>query len=109
VSAALGKDYVDVKIDTDRMTGGDEVAKRLRKTERGGIPWSVIIDAEEQPLVTSDGPDGNIGCPVQPEERAWFLQMIEKTRRHMTDEDLAVVKSSLDAFAEEILSRQKQR
>ena len=54
----LKKSYLLVKIDTDRMTNGEEVAKRLRKGEGGGIPWMVILDGKGTALINSDGPGG---------------------------------------------------
>ena len=32
--------------------------------------------------MTSDGPSGNIGCPITEEECAHFIKMIEKTIQH---------------------------
>ena len=95
----LSKDYVDLKIDTDRMTNGKKVALRLRGTERGGIPWMVILDSEEKPLVTSDGPKGNIGCPMTLPERAFFAVMLKKTRKSLSDKDLETIQQALAEFA----------
>ena len=82
----MGKDYIDLAIDVDRMAGGKELAAKIRETDRGGIPWMAILDSEGNKLVTSDAPKtGNIGCPVQPEERAHFLQMIDKDKRKRGD------------------------
>jgi len=72
-------DYVVVKIDIEAMERGATVADRLRKDRDGGIPWIVILNAEGEELITSDGPDGNIGCPVKPAEIDHFMTMIEKT------------------------------
>lgn len=102
MQATLGKDYLDVKIDTKRMEHGAEVAARLRKERGGGIPWMVILDAEGKELVTSDGPEGNCGCPVTPEEVAWFLTMIRKTSRHMDAKDQEALKAALESFAEKL-------
>ena len=101
----LSKDYIDLKIDTDRMTNGKEVADRLRKNKRGGIPWMVILDSEEKPLITSDGPKGNIGCHVQPHEREYFAEMLSKTRRNIGDEELSALNKALEAYAETLLQR----
>ena len=84
------------------MPNGSEVAARLRKERKGGIPWMVILDAQGKELVTSDGPKGNVGCPVRDHERAFFMVMLAKTRQHSSDEDLAAIKKALDAFAKPI-------
>ena len=70
----FAKDYVVVMLDTDRMTEGKELAAELRKGQGGGIPWMVILDGEGQPLVTSDGPKGNVGCPARPHEVEFFME-----------------------------------
>lgn len=101
----MGVDYVELKIDTDRDTNGAAVAKRLRKGEGGGIPWMVILDAKGEELVNADGPGGNVGCPVTPEERAWFLEMLRKSMQHMTEEQFQVVEKNLADHAEKILNR----
>jgi hypothetical protein len=99
VKEIVGKDFVDTKIDTDRMTHGAEVAKKLRGESGGGIPWIVILDATGKQLVTSDGPKGNVGCPVQPEEVAWFMSMVKQTRQRITDEDFTALGEHLETFA----------
>ena len=63
------------------MKRGKEVADRLRDSQAGGIPWIAILDGEGKKLVTSDGPQGNIGYPAKPEEIAWFLEMLKKAGR----------------------------
>ncbi|MBC7966196.1 MAG: thioredoxin family protein, partial [Fuerstia sp.] len=52
-------DYVDIKIDTMRMTNGEQVAARLAPGEPGGVPWMVILDASGKELASSHGPEGN--------------------------------------------------
>ncbi len=96
----IGKDYVDLKIDTDRMSGGKELASKLRKQTRGGIPWMVILDSAGKPLITSDGEKGNVGCPAQPHEVAHFNHMMRQTRQHMSDADLATLAVDLEVFAQ---------
>lgn len=90
------------------MTNGKDVARRIRASDKGGIPWIVILDPEGEALITSDGPKGNIGCPVKPEERSHFMHMIEKTARQISKEDLSSLKDLLDTFGEEILSKLKR-
>lgn len=103
MAKVMNKDYLIVKIDTERMKNGKDVAARLRRDRTGGIPWMVILSADGKELITSDGPRGNVGCPVRPEERAFFIEMLEKTSRRMGDGGISVVKTSLAAYAEKIL------
>lgn len=97
----LDGDYVDVKIDTDRMIRGKEIAGRLRKETSQGIPWLAILDAEGTPVVTSDGPSGNIGYPMQPKEIEHFLAMLRQTRQKTTDEQLDEIERQLRSYAAE--------
>ena len=103
----MGRDFIIVKIDTDRMTHGKEVAERLRGERRGGIPWMVILDAAGKELITSDGPKGNVGCPMLPHERAFFIEMLEKTSQRMGKDGIALVKKALDAYAEKVLGSRR--
>ena len=98
----LKKSYVLVKIDTDRMTNGEEVAKRLRKGEGGGIPWMVILDSQGKALINSDGPGGNVGWPVTEDEAAWFFTMLERTNKGLTDKQLKILRREHGAFAKSI-------
>ena len=99
MTALLERDYVELKIDTERHLNGEKVAKELRGERTGGIPWIVITDASGSELVSSDGPSGNIGCPVQPHETEWFLTMLDRTRRNLNDDQLAVLEAALEDFA----------
>ncbi len=101
-STAMAKDYVMIEIDVDRMPQGKAVADRLTDGKRVGFPWTVILDGEGEALVTSDGPKGNIGCPVTDEECSWFLEMIDRTRQHMSDADRTAIERDLAAHAAKI-------
>lgn len=57
------QDFIDLKIDTLRMTDGKEVADELRPTGARGVPWMVVIDSSGEVKATSIGPDGNCGYP----------------------------------------------
>ncbi len=98
----MGRDYIDLKIDTDRHLNGAVVAERLRGDRKGGIPWMVIIDETGNELITSDGPKGNCGCPVAPHEIEWFMTMIKKTARTLNDEQVATIEGELKAFAKKL-------
>ena len=90
---------MELKIDTERHLNGEKVAKTLRGDRQGGIPWMVITDADGAELISSDGPQGNVGCPVMPHETEWFLEMLGRTRQNLTDEQLAQVSAALEIFA----------
>ncbi len=51
----------------------------MKKGRSGGMPWMVILDGDGKELITSVGPEGNVGCPVQPAEVDYFVTMIESS------------------------------
>jgi hypothetical protein len=97
VKPLIEKEFVDVRIDTDRTIGGNDVLKRYQEKSQG-IPWFVFLDANGTALVTSTTPDGrNIGFPWEDFEIAHFIVMLEKVRRHLTAEEVEFLKQSLIA------------
>src|SRR5262245_19238493 len=92
---ALHKEYVTVKIDTDRMTGGKEVLASYPKSDKQGIPWFVFLQPDGKELADSMGPKGNIGCPNADEEIDFFMETLKKIRVALTDDDLAALRKSL--------------
>ena len=105
----ISQDYIDVKIDTEKMLHGAEVAARLRKGRAGGIPWIVILDTNGKELINSDAPTGNIGCPVTPEEIKWFMTMIEKTARNLDSKEQGMLRSELEKHAHWIKNRNRKQ
>ena len=97
VAAALGKEFVDVRIDIDRMDGGKEILARYHTSGKGGIPWFAFLDAKGKALITSDGPKGNIGFPYEEHEVAHFLKMLDTTKRHLSTSDIERIGQSLNA------------
>ncbi|MFN5051630.1 MAG: thioredoxin family protein [Planctomyces sp.] len=91
-------DYVDLKIDTMRMTNGAQVADRLQPEGAEGIPWMVILDASGKILATSIASEGNIGYPYQPQEIAHFIAMLKSTCKRLTDADLEAISADLNAY-----------
>jgi hypothetical protein len=93
-------DYLVLKIDIETMTHGDEVGGRLRGARGGGIPWITILDGDGMELVTSDGPDGNIGCPITEQECAYFIEMLEKTVQHAPPQRITEITKALEEYAQ---------
>jgi thiol-disulfide isomerase/thioredoxin len=98
-------DFIIVNIDPSRMRRGDAVENRLRHGQRDGTPWMVILDADGHALISSDGPKGNIGFPSEPEEIAYFVGMIQKTKKRTSDEKIAAI---TQAFQEHRAQRGKK-
>ena len=95
VAAVLSKDFVEVKVDLDRMTGAKEVFNRYHPAADGGVPWFALLDARGKAIVTSDGPDGNIGFPAVDKEIAYFAKMLAAGRRHISDSDIESLRKTL--------------
>lgn len=95
IADVMARDYVDVKIDLDRMKNAKEVAARFRDNDKGGIPWFAVLDAAGKKLITSDGPEGNCGYPAAPAEIAHFMKMLGETRRNITGEQAAALEKAL--------------
>jgi hypothetical protein len=103
VTAPLyAKGWVDVMIDVDRDTHGQEVNERLKGARKGGLPWMVILDSNGKELVSSNAePSGsNIGGPMTVEECAWFCTMLDRSRgEKVTAAELDAIRADLEAYA----------
>jgi hypothetical protein len=92
------KDYLWVRMDI-RWSGEGAIIKSLRGEAEGGFPWLAILDAEGKLLATSNKPDdgANIGFPTDPDSIEHFLHMLKTTAQRMNANDLAGLKSALEA------------
>ena len=95
VAAIMAKDMVNLKIDQDRMTGANDVFKRYNP-KPGGIPWFAVLDENGKVICTSEAEKGNIGFPGSAAEIDYFIGMMTKVKKNMTDSDLAALKESLE-------------
>jgi len=107
VATALGRDFVLVKIDVDRMTDGNEVMKRYRSEDSQGIPWYTILDAKGKKLATADGPAGNTGYPFEPKEIEHFMAMVQAQSRRIEAGQIEQLRKSLDDAAQRIRNASK--
>ncbi len=100
--SVLAKDYVVLDLTPERQTGVEALVARFRPSGSGGIPWMVILDNGGRSLVTSDGPAGNIGYPVEAAEIDHFMAMLERTARRLSAAEVAGLRQRLEARAAEI-------
>ena len=90
-------DFIDLKIDQDRMTHAEPLIRRLRPAKSAGIPWIAILDADGKTLATSDIPEiGNIGYPSEPGEIDHFMGMLRKTVQRTSPAQLAAIEKKLN-------------
>jgi hypothetical protein len=61
-----------------------------------------VLSREGEVRTTSDGPEGNVGCPIEPHEIEHFLKMLDSTKRRLTVDDLAAVRRSLEELAKSL-------
>lgn len=102
VAPIYNKGWVDVMVDVDRDTGGKALNDRLKGKRSGGLPWSVILDADGKEIVSSNAEPkgGNIGGPVSPEECAWLVEMLKRSSgEKITEAELKVVAKALEAYS----------
>jgi hypothetical protein len=98
VERLLAKEFVTLKIDIDRMTGGTELQKRYCPKDMG-IPWFVFLDDAGAAIVTSVTDDGkNVGFPWEDFEIAHFKAMLQKAATRLTPADIDALIESLIAF-----------
>jgi thioredoxin-related protein len=92
IAKLLNNAFVDLKIDTDRMVGGDELLKKYCE-KQGGIPWFAFVSASDEVVVNSDGPKGNVGFPSEDFEIEHFAAMLEQTNRFTKDQVTSLAES----------------
>jgi hypothetical protein len=95
--ATLEEDYVLVKVMGDLDANAAEVIAGLPESEGEGTPWFAITEADGSILATSEGPLGNIGFPSSLEGTGHLRQMLERTARELTSEEVDGLIESLTA------------
>ena len=99
VAPVLAKDLVFVRIDTDRMVGGENLLKRLNNGKNDGIPWFALLDSDGKTVAVSNHPkDGNIGYPGEEPGATFFGEMLQKVAKRMTRDEIAALVKSAVAF-----------
>ena len=93
VAPVLGKNFIDVKIDTDRMIGGQDALTEYTGGKPSGIPFFAILDGDGKVVVNSFAmPDGgNVGCPWTDEEKAIFARLLKEHTKIAADQVDAAV------------------
>lgn len=95
VAQVFGSVFVPVKIDIDRMRGGKALAIQYGRSEKDGLPFFVILNADGRVVADSRSPRGNVGFPVEPFEVEYFLKVVGETASTLTPAQLAVLNAAL--------------
>jgi hypothetical protein len=82
----LGKDFVPLEIDIERMAGGVDLEQRFTgmDTRSVGLPWLVFLDGEGVKLASAP-----FGIDL-------FKSMLHKDGSHLSDQDVAKLIASLE-------------
>ncbi len=78
-----------------QLAGADAVYLRYTR-DTVGLPFFVVLDAQERPVVTSIAPKTgeNIGFPVQPDELEAFRVMLKHAAPMITGAELAAIRDA---------------
>lgn len=77
-----------LKIDIERMTGGNDLLSKYRPKGSEGVPWSVMLDADGKVLATSDVDGKNIGFPVTEMDFVAFRSMLKSAGVSISDDEV---------------------
>ncbi|HCS47581.1 MAG TPA: hypothetical protein DIW61_04735 [Candidatus Aminicenantes bacterium] len=88
VAPPLSKEFVEVKIDQDRMVGGKEIKVRFPGSEKGGIPWYAVLNPDGKVLVDSSFQGNNIGFPATDQEIAAFGEFLKKGTNSLSQPEI---------------------
>jgi thiol-disulfide isomerase/thioredoxin len=77
--------------------GADALLQKLGGGH-AGLPYSAFLDSQGALIVNSKRDGQNIGCPGQPQEIDWFVQMMKKTAPKMSDDDQKTIETVLRSF-----------
>lgn len=95
VAKLLEKEFVDCKLDEDRMKGTKEIQKQLGKDEKSGIPWFCFVNADGTKGADSMGSGGNVGFPAEPAEVEHFKKMLTDSCKTLTKAEIETICATL--------------
>ena len=101
VKKIWARDFVDLKIDQDRMSGAREILDTEFPEYTGqGIPWFVVVDPGSGEVLHDSMimPGGNnVGCPWNDEEIALFEEWLKEACTKITPEEQKILIAELRA------------
>jgi hypothetical protein len=119
VKSAIDRHFVTVLLDVMESPqnkarenpGGVEVLE-ANGGKGAGLPFLYFSDAKGKLIANSNRPPGfglplgqegkdkggNVGCPYEPFEIAWFMEMVRKAAPKMTEKERAEVQGAFEAL-----------
>lgn len=101
VLAIFQRRFVIASLRVPDIAGNPGALRMLEKTGgmNQGTPFLAMLDGNGALLVNSVAQGGrNIGFPVSPEERSWFVAMLRKASSAMTDSEIELISGKLKDF-----------
>ncbi len=92
----LEKEFVMLKVDDVRDLYGAEIVGAITGERPYSIPFFAFFDEEQELLINSIAPTGNIGFMSGFEGKRHFRKMLEQGNRRLTDEEIARLLTNLD-------------
>ena len=92
----LEKEFVLLKIDDVRDKNGVEVATVITGGKPYGVPFFAFYDADQNMLIDSHGPTGNIGSISGYEGKRHFRKMLQKVKQTLSDEEIERIVGSVE-------------
>lgn len=101
VQAIVQRRFVIASLRVPDIAGNPGALRMLEKTGgmNQGVPFLAMLD-EKGELISNSIREGgkNVGFPVSPEEREWFIHMLKKASPAIADEEIRVISSRLKDF-----------
>ncbi len=83
---------------------GGQGLKDANGGKNAGLPFFYFADAKGKPIVSAirpaEGADkgGNVGCPYEPQEIAWFMEMLKRAAPKMAAPERAAIQTAFEAL-----------
>lgn len=88
IAPIFSRDFVDVKIDVEEMSGGKELMDSYSGGD-AGVPWLAILDPDGTVVVNSIAPNGrNIGSPQAEWEIEHWNTMMRTAAKRITEKEI---------------------
>jgi hypothetical protein len=83
------------RIDVDRNPGGEAMMNQYTKGQKAGLPWFAFLDPDSKIIATSQGPNGNIGCPHSSDEIDAFGVLLRQASPALSVDEVSHILGSL--------------